>query len=167
MRDAVVAALSLNVFNNHADKIIMTNVAQLCNNIHCLFLTEGEKLITTPTYHVFDMFKEHQNGDAVKTLIEDNADPESRISVSASVKDGRLFVTAANLTLDHDLEFSLELLGARGKAEDAVVLSMDDPASHNTFEAPENVAPKKAQAPELDRIKLPHAGVIAFSVKLN
>ena len=167
LRDAVITALSLNVFNNHADKIIMTNVAQLCNNLHCLFLSDGVDLITTPTYHVFDMFKEHQNGEAIRTLIEDNGDPESRISVSASLKDGKLFVTAANMTLDNDLEFSFELLGAKGEAENALLLSENDPASHNTFEAPERVTPKNAAAPDLKRIALPHASVLAFTVRLG
>ncbi|MBQ9543697.1 MAG: alpha-N-arabinofuranosidase, partial [Clostridia bacterium] len=167
MRDAVITALSLNIFNNHSDKIIMTNVAQLCNNLHCLFLSDGADLITTPTYHVFDMFKEHQNAETVRTLVEDNIDPENRISVSASVKDGRLFVTAANMTLENDLSFSLELLGATGTPENAVILTADDPASHNSFDEPEKVTPKQISVPDLDNISLPHASVLAFSVKMG
>ena len=62
MRDAMVTALNLNIFNNNAEKIKMANVAQLVNNLHCLFLAGGEHCITTPTYHIFDMMKWHQGG---------------------------------------------------------------------------------------------------------
>ncbi len=56
MREAVVAALSLNIFNNHCDKIVMANVAQLVNCIHSLFLAKGDKFVTTTSFHVFDLF---------------------------------------------------------------------------------------------------------------
>ena len=67
----------------------MANVAQLVNNLHCLFLAGGEHCIETPTYYVFDMYKEHQGAKLVETVVTDNDDLNSSISVSASVKDGK------------------------------------------------------------------------------
>jgi hypothetical protein len=70
MRDAIVVGLNLNMFNNNCEKIRMTNVAQLMNNIQSLFLAGGEHCIVTPAYHVFDMFKDHMGGTAIRTAIE-------------------------------------------------------------------------------------------------
>ena len=63
MRDAIVAACNLNIFNNHSDKVVMANLAQAVNVLQSLILTEGEKMVKTPTYHVFDLFKTHQGGE--------------------------------------------------------------------------------------------------------
>ena len=70
MRDAIVAAINLNIFNQHSDIVCMANIAQAVNVLQALILTEGEKMVKTPTYHVFDMFKEHQNNDLVESFVE-------------------------------------------------------------------------------------------------
>ena len=70
MRDAIVSALTLNIFNNNASKILMANVAQLCNNLHALFLSGKENLITTPTYHVFDMYNSEYAYNTLKSAIK-------------------------------------------------------------------------------------------------
>ena len=167
MREAVITALSLNIFNNHSEKILMTNVAQLCNNLHCLFLADSEHLITTPTYHVFDMFKGHQGATAIRSVVENNDDPEEKLSVSASVKDGKLLLTVANMSLDRDVETKLALLGtASPELVSAVQLAKDDPASHNTFEAPENVVPAEIAVDPAAPVVFPHASVTALTFKL-
>ena len=61
MRDAIVAAIELNVFNRHSDRVVMANLAQAVNVLQSVILTEDDKMIKTPTYHVFDLFKTHQN----------------------------------------------------------------------------------------------------------
>ena len=70
MRDAMVAALTLNIFNEHCDILGMANVAQLCNNLHSLFLAGGDGFTVTPNYHVFDMYKEHQGGRQLHTEVQ-------------------------------------------------------------------------------------------------
>src|SRR5438128_10831357 len=67
LRDALVAGISLDTFNRHADKIAMANVAQLINTIHSLFLAYEDKFIATPNYHVFEMYAAHQGGQSVRT----------------------------------------------------------------------------------------------------
>lgn len=69
MRDAIVAALTLNIFNKHADKIIMANIAQTVNVLQSVILTDGEKMVKTPTYYVFKMYKEHQNNTLLGSYI--------------------------------------------------------------------------------------------------
>lgn len=93
IRDAAVTALTLNIFNNHCEKIRMANVAQLVNKLHCLFLAGGEHCIETPTYYVFDMFKEHQGANVIETFVTENSDFANSVSVSASVKDSKTLIT--------------------------------------------------------------------------
>jgi alpha-N-arabinofuranosidase len=68
MRDAVVAGLTLDTFNRHADKVVMANVAQLVNTIHSLFIAYEDKFTATPNFHVFEMYAAHQGGQSVRTL---------------------------------------------------------------------------------------------------
>lgn len=166
MRDAIVTALSLNIFNNHADKIYMTNVAQVCNNLHSLLLCDGGKnLITTPTYHVFDMYKNHMEANAVKVLLENN----DTLSASASVKDGYLTFTLANLTADKDEETKVELLGCDTDfaLAEAYVLSSPDMRDHNTFDEPTKIAPKSIKLDIRKAISVPAASVISMKIKLG
>ncbi len=168
MRDAVIAALTLNLFNNYSDKLMMANVAQLCNNLHALFLAGGEHCITTPTYHVFNMFKEHQDGEALRVIISDNEDKKMRVSASASVKNNILTLTMANLSCDQDMDIDLSVLGCEnkfGKCE-ITVLKSDDVHAHNTFDDPERVIPMTSAA-EMPRVyTLVRASVVKISVEL-
>ncbi len=170
VRDAVVSALTLNIFNNNCDKVQMANVAQVCNNLHALFLAENEKFIETPTYYVFDMFKDHQGGKALKTVVSNNETLENSVSVSSSVKDNTLTVTLANLSCTDDAELKLDLLGNEQKviSSTAVLLKGEHITSHNTFENPYTVVPKEEKAIDLSApITLPKAAVMLITVKLN
>ena len=137
MRDGVITALSLNAFNNHCDRVVMANVAQLCNNLHCLFLTGGENAIVTPTYWVFHMYKNHMGASHIRTAIEGGG-----LSASASEKDGKTTLTIANLSYDEGCEIELTSFGGRELPEEAVLTVLGgDPHSHNSFDAPETVKP--------------------------
>ena len=70
MRDALVAGINLNIFNKHRDRVKMANIAQMINVFQAVILTEGSKMIKTPTYHVFDMYKYHQDADLVESYID-------------------------------------------------------------------------------------------------
>lgn len=164
MRDAMVTALTLNIFNRHCEKIRMANAAQLVNNLHCCFLAGGENCITTPTYHVFDMFKGHQGAEAIDTVVTDNDDFASSLSVSASVKDGKTLLTIGNLSCTEDAVISLESVGlplaAKGQA---VLLVNDDIHAHNTFENPDAVTPVEFEFDPAQPITIPKAGIIALN----
>ena len=168
VRDATVTALTLNIFNNHCDKIRMANVAQVCNNLHCLMLSSGNKFTVTPTYHVFDMFKEHQGGTALRTLISDNTDIRDRISVSASEKNGVITVTLANLSCEKDETVELDLLGITEEISSctATVLKADDMHAHNTFDAPNTVYPESCNIDPTAPFTLPAAAILALEITL-
>lgn len=163
MRDAVVSALTLNIFNNHCDKVRMANVAQVVNNLHALFLANGENCVTTPTYHVFDMYKEHQGAEAIEAFVTDNTEFTSAISVSASVKEGKTVITLANLSYKEDAEIELRCIdGIRGGVAEGWILSHDDVRAHNTFENPNEVEPKKIKV-DVDQVFiLPSASVMSL-----
>ena len=165
VRDAVITALTLNIFNRHADKIMMANVAQICNNLHCMLLIDGGKCVATPSYHVFDMYKEHQGANSLRVLTD--CGDGARLSVSASEKDGgRILLTVANLSPETDAEARLDLLGVRGySAESAYVLCSGDPADCNTAEHPDRVSPRKAEAAAGKPLFFPKASVTAVTLR--
>ncbi|MCM1417169.1 MAG: alpha-N-arabinofuranosidase [Bacteroides sp.] len=142
MRDAIVAACNLNIFNRHSDRVIMANLAQAVNVLQALLLTEGEKLVKTPTYHVFDLFKEHQDG----TLLYSHLDNEEvggekkipMISCSASEKDGALTITLANCSIAEAAELTCALGGFTAKEASARILS-GEVHEKNDFDAPERL----------------------------
>ncbi len=144
MRDAIVAACNLNIFNRHSKRVVMANLAQAVNVLQALILTEGEKMIKTPTYHVFDLFSGHQDGELVYCYCSDetagNDTKIPMISSSASVKDGVMTITLANCSLEDSAEISCGLAGFECSEASARILTADV-HDFNDFDAPERVAP--------------------------
>jgi alpha-N-arabinofuranosidase len=146
MRDALVAATSLHIFNSHADVVHMANIAQLVNVLQAVILTDGAKMLLTPTYHVFNMLKGHQ--DAM--LLESHQRcgkagggewEVPRISHSATAQpDGSVTLTVCNLSADQTTEISLSLLGRHVQVDEAEVLK-GGIQDKNTFEQPDAVHP--------------------------
>ena len=148
MRDALVAGINLNIFNKHSDVVVMANIAQTVNVLQSVILTEGKKMLLTPTYHVFDMYKAHQDATLLESFIEtrtvgsdENAVPNLHESVSVS-SDGRINITLCNLSLNESYRIDTEIAGFKAADISGRILSgaIND---HNTFEAPENVKPKE------------------------
>lgn len=151
LRDALVAALTLDIFNRHADKLYMANLAQTVNVLQALFLAEHGKLVTTPTYHVFDLYKNHQGGQSIRALIQapdvpftaDNR-PHSLPGLmgSASLKGKTLTLTVVNPRIGEPEPAVIHL---RGNASAAIVretiLTHPSIQAHNTFEEPNVVVP--------------------------
>lgn len=171
MRDAVVAAVSLNIFNRHAKRVKMANLAQAVNVLQALILTEGEKLVKTPTYHVFDLFKEHQGGECVYCYSEneeiEGSEGVKLLSSSASVKDGVLTLTLCNTSLTEGTEISCDLCDFPGKEAEARLLT-GEAHDHNTFDAPENITIKPADVKLEGRklsIELPPCSVAEIRIK--
>ncbi len=126
MRDAMIAALTLNIFNRHCDRVVMANLAQTVNVLQSVLLTEGARTVLTPTYHVFDLYRAHQGGREVGCYVTTGrAGTEAwsldQISASASQKDGVLTVTAANL--DAEAPAGLRITGFRAARISARALS--------------------------------------------
>jgi alpha-N-arabinofuranosidase len=147
-----VAALSLDIFNRHADKVVMGNIAQTINVLQAMILTEQEKMLVTPTGHVYAMYAPHQGARALQTSFEadsisfkaGNGDDQSLFGLagSASLKGDILFLTVVNPHADTPVEATIELRGGgEARSASASVLTHDDIHAHNTFDASETVAP--------------------------
>ena len=153
MRDALVAGLTLDIFNRHSDKVVMGNIAQLVNCLHSLFLADGPRFMLTPTYHVFEMYVPHMSAQSVRTAFkapdvsyERNGKPASfsAFNGSASVKGKQLTLTVTNSSMSDTREADIVVRGARVASAIAKVLSTKDVHAHNTFENPQAVEPRDA-----------------------
>ena len=144
MRDAIVAAINLNIFNAHSDRVFMANIAQAVNVLQAILLTEGNVTVKTPTYHVFDLYKEHQDAELIYSHVENNTAYGNIpcISHSASIaENGTVTLTLSNCSLDK--EFSADIGAAFGEIStaDGRILTGEVHAL-NTFDHPENVTIK-------------------------
>ena len=146
MRDAMVAAISLNTFHRHNRRVRMANIAQLVNVLQAMILTKGDKMIVTPTCHVFDLYKVHQDADRVETFAQavpvDGCALQG-ITHTASVKDGVLHVSAANIQADKALPVELEVWDFDAATVSAEILAGKDIHDRNTFEKPKAVGIRK------------------------
>lgn len=144
MRDALVAAATLNIFNEHSDRVVMANIAQLVNVLQSVILTEGDKMVKTPTYHVFDLYKEHQDATLVYSQIETastgtETEQVPQISVSVSMDEqGVLHATLANLSDEEADLAELVFVNFVPTSVEGEVLC-GKPADHNDFTAPDAV----------------------------
>ncbi len=147
LRDAMVAALSLNYFNERADRIKMANIAQTVNVLQALILTDEAKMLLTPTYHVFEMFKVHHDA----TLLPASLDtPEYEfdgrtlpmLSVSASKSEqGKVHISIINIDPNQANQLTIDLRGAEPGSVTGRILTADATNSLNTFENPDQVKP--------------------------
>ena len=178
MRDALIAGLTLDTFHRHADKIAMANVAQLVNCIQTLFLADGDRFCVTPTYHVFDMYKDHHGAEAVRTefaapridyTLEGKGRSLARLAGAASKSAGAVTLTAVNLSHNEPLETSIALTGAAVKGARAAVLAGPSIQAHNSFASPEAVKPAelavRTSGGEL-RLTMPAASVVKVRVEV-
>lgn len=178
LRDALVAAITLDTFNRHADKVDMANVAQLVNNLHSLFLADGDKFVATPTFHVFEMYRTHHGA---KSLRIDVQSPELtfkaagqdrklfQVAGSASRSGKTLTVTLAHTHTERPAEIALRLEGGSAKELKHTVLTHKELNAHNTFDRPDDVVPQavgtRGEGAEL-RLMLPPASVNRLVVVL-
>ena len=142
MRDAMVAAITLNIFNAHADRLGLCCIAQMVNVLQAMILTEGDQMVLTPTYHVFNMYKDHQDAELLESCVFSGnvAEALKQISASASIRDGSVTVTMANLHATEKADVLVNVEGMEKAAVTGTVLAgaMD---ALNTFQHPDTVKP--------------------------
>ncbi|MBR5836088.1 MAG: alpha-N-arabinofuranosidase [Bacteroidales bacterium] len=153
MRDAMVAAMSLNIFHRHTDRLTMANIAQIVNVLQAMILTQGSEIVLTPTYHVFRMYNVHQDATFVPTDCDaaDMVAPSGRIMPEASVtasKDaaGKLHVSIANPLHNEAQTITLNFDEFKPKNITGEVLSGPTIQSYNDFGKAPAVAPKEFTA---------------------
>lgn len=168
LRDALVAALTLDIFNRHCEKLTMCNIAQTVNVLQAMLLTEGDKLVRTPTYHVFEMYRSHQGGRSLRAEFE-----SPTISFAAGDEKKQLPALAGSASLKSDL-LTLSVVNAHATLPADGVLNLDDRplrdvtittlthnelSVHNTFDAPDVLIPSTQSIPLADRYVFPPASV--------
>lgn len=172
MRDAIVASYTLDIFNSHADRIVMANLAQVVNVLQSVILTEGDKMLLTPTYHVFDLYKAHQDAYLLDSWLQTETvgtSPCPNLSSSVSEKDGVISITVSNADLHSAYPIDCLCIGKEITAASARILTSADVNDHNTFEAPENVGikPFDALSFEGERLsfEIPPCSVMEITLK--
>ena len=173
MRDAMVAALTLNIFNQHCERVHMANLAQLVNVLQSLILTEGPRMLLTPTYYVFKLFRHHQENELLLSEMKTDGEKGSvpTVHASASVdQHGVIHVTLVNPGLDDAQEVKIDLSGRKAQDVTGSILTgaMD---AHNTFDAPEQVHNAPFEGIALSEaglsVTLPPVSVVHLGIRLH
>ncbi len=174
MRDAVAAACNLNIFNNHCDRVRMANIAQMVNVLQSMILTDGDKMVLTPTYYVFDLYKVHQNAMWIPTKVE-SADYSfgggklPAVNCSASIdSSGKMHVSLCNIDPDasEKILVSFEKFSANGVS--GKILTAKKMNAENTYEDPNVVVPQTFSDYRLGseglEVNLPAMSVVVLEV---
>ncbi len=147
IRDALVAALTLNIFHARHDRVSMANIAQMVNVLQAMILTDKERMLLTPTYHVFDMYNVHQGATCIPTDVtatdyEYGGEAIPSVHATASrATDGRIHLSLVNLRPDVDVDAAVSFSGALPDVVDGRLLTGIAMDSHNTFDKPDEVRP--------------------------
>jgi alpha-N-arabinofuranosidase len=173
-RDALVAALNLNIFARHGDRVRAANIAQMVNVLQAMIFTQKEKMVLTPTYHVFHMYVPFQDAALVPVELAAGTYKTGDIelprvdAIAARDAAGKLWVSLTNLDPNNAANIEVAISGAQATRAQGQVLAAPRIDSVNTFEAPSVVAPKPLAAKVAgDRIsvKLPPASVSVLAVE--
>ena len=175
LRDALVAAITLNIFNRHSDRVRMANIAQTVNVLQAMILTDKARMLLTPTYHVFEMFMVHHGAALLPAELRspDYVFGKERMpAIDASVSrdpQGRIHATLCNADPQRPIEIVALLGGAKATQVSGRVLTAGDIRAHNTFEQPDLVKPAPFEAvrltPDGFTATLPPKSVVVLSLQ--
>ncbi len=180
MRDAMVAALSLNVFHKFTNRVRMTNIAQIANVLQSMVLTRGDQMVLTPTYYVFRMYVPHQGARVIpchissKTMEADNERSASKrkfqtISATASEKDGMMTISLTNVDLENGCEVTVELGNTDRKHVTGQILTAKNISDYNDFGKTEMISPRAFSNARLSgntlTVKMPAKSIITLTLK--
>ena len=174
LRDALVAGITLNLFNQHSDRVKMANIAQTINVLQAMILTRDDQMVLTPTYHVFEMYKDHQDATLLPIDLQcstysygDRSIPALSASASRDNED-RVHLSMCNLDPVNEAEVSCLFRGAELFTVTGRVLTADAINAHNTFERPDVVRPVDFEGAQFDgdalSVRLPPRSVLMLEL---
>jgi alpha-N-arabinofuranosidase len=174
MRDAMVAALSLNIFNKYSERIKMANIAQVVNVLQAMILTDGSKMVLTPTYYVFKMYKGHMDATEIPLDVQcaeltykDKKVPAVSVSASKNAKGG-ILITMANLDKDNAQTVDVDLSSQKVSKVSGTILTGKGIDSYNTFDKPDEVKPAEFKGAKLTKtgltVTLPAKSIVALEM---
>src|SRR6185437_8138283 len=152
IRDAILAALNLNIFARHADRVRGANIAQMINVLQAMIMTDKEKMVLTPTYHVFKMYVPFQDATSVPVTFDAGTYKNGDITlprvdaIAAKDTKGKLWLAITNLDPNQPVEIDASVSGMNAKSASGETLTAPQVDSVNTFDAPNTVAPKAISA---------------------
>ncbi len=152
LRDGIAAAMNINIFARHADRVRMTNIAQMVNVLQAMILTEGSKMVLTPTYHVYKMYVPFQDARLLPISFNAGEYKFGNITlpqvdaIAARGKDGKIWLALTNLDAGKTAEFAASVAGITARSAVGEVLTAPRFDAINSFDAPSGVAPKPFSA---------------------
>ena len=175
MRDAMIAGLTLNIFNNHSDRVRLANLAQTINVLQAVILTKEEKLILTPTYHVMEMYNVHQDATMIPMTISGSDyvlgnQKLAAISASASKdKNGVMHISLVNIDAGKSQEVIIEIRGEKYTTITGRILASGKLQDYNSFENPGKISPavfkNYKQTNSQISVTLPPFSVVVLEIK--
>ena len=174
MRDAMIAGATLNIFHKHSERVRMANLAQAVNVLQAVILTDEEKMLLTPTYHVMEMYNVHQDALLLPMEVNSkdyvvNGEKLPAVSASASKKDGLTHVSLVNIHASEAQEVEIKLGGAKYKNVSGRILTAKKVQDFNSFENPDLITPKAFKDAKLKgnnlTVKLPPFSVVVLELK--
>jgi alpha-N-arabinofuranosidase len=175
IRDAILAALNFHLFHNHADRVTMANIAQIVNVLQSMILTDKEKMLLTPTYHAFEMYKVFQGATVLplSLVTPDYVFGKDKIpavsATAARATNGNVYVALVNVLPNETATVSASLVGLTAKGATGRILTAPAIDSHNTFAAPNTVAPQAftgaAVADGKLTVKLPAKSIVVLELQ--
>ena len=152
LRDAILAALNLNIFARHADRVRMANIAQMVNVLQAMIMTDKDKMVLTPTYHVYKMYVPFQDAIFLPVAFDAGTYTHEDITVprvdAIAAKDtvGKLWLEITNIDPEQPAEIEISLADITAKSVAGQTLTAPKVDSVNTFDAPNTVVPKPVSA---------------------
>ena len=175
MRDAMIAGVTLNIFNNHADRVRIANLAQCVNVLQAVILTDKEKMILTPTYHVMEMYNVHQDATLIPVTLNGpkyvlGNDSLPALSISASKdKNGLVHVSLVNIDPSKTTDINIDLDGTVFKTVTGRILASAQLQDYNSFQNPDKIKPMAFSGASVKagglQVKLPPASVVVLELK--
>ena len=192
LRDAFVAALSLNIFHKYTDRVKMANIAQVVNVLQSMILTDQEgtgHMVLTPTYHVFEMYTPFQEATYLpldletevmavsKAYFKEKANakdagyrPCPMLSASAAkTQDGSIVLAITNVSLDKDQTIDFKIDGFNAKSVSGRILTAKNVSDYNNFDNPDNVKPTAYKGAEMKKgvvtVKVPAKSIVVLNIK--
>jgi alpha-N-arabinofuranosidase len=176
LRDALVAALNFHIFHRHADRVHMANIAQTVNVLQAMVLTDREKMLLTPTYHVFELFKVHQGGTFLPVELETpsyefstNSLPAVSASASRHASSGAIHLSLVNTDPHRGAALECQLTGLTAQTVSGRLLTAPAINTHNTFDQLDAVQPVPFGETRLEgarlRVSLPPKSVVVLELR--
>jgi alpha-N-arabinofuranosidase len=175
LRDALVAATNFHIFHRHAGRVHMANIAQMVNVLQAMILTDGPRLVLTPTYHAFALYQPFQGAQALPVTLTapDYAAGGNRLPAldvtAARDASGAVQIGIVNVHPTESAEVDLQLSGAAGRRIEGQVLTAARMDSRNSLAGRAEVIPAPFQGAKWAggklRVTMPAKAVVRLTIR--